>query len=127
MTHDIIPGKICETHRFAAFLLISCSLPPLPSQFLSLNPSFITFIFLCFSSLAYHALILFFMLINRIFNSDPSFPLSVIFFLHPSFFYTCCQISPSTLGKLHFSDYTPIKGPVGILSACCILSLETEK
>lgn len=67
------------------------------------------------------------MLINMIFNPNPSSPLSLIFFLHPSFFYTCCQISPSTLGELYFTDYTPIKAALGILSARCILYLETEK
>lgn len=59
------------------------------------------------------------------FPPTPFFRLTVILSSHPSF-YSCCQISPSTPGKLHFSDYTPIKGPVGTLFACCILSLETE-
>lgn len=41
--------------------------------------------------------------------------------------YSCCQISLSTQGKLHISDYTPIKGPIGTQFACCSSSLETEK
>lgn len=101
----------------------------LPSRFLSLNPTSLHFVFVCFSSLALPLCshLVFLCLSTWFFSSNPFFPLTVILSSHPSFFYSCCQISLSTLGKLHFSDYTPIKDPVGTLFACCILSLETEK
>lgn len=67
------------------------------------------------------------------------FPCSSIWFLLPapffltvilsssSSFFSSCQIFLSTLGKLHFLDYTPIKGPIGTLLACYSSFLETEK
>ena len=101
----------------------------LSARILSPNPTFFTFVFLCFSPQPCHqALVLFLYAHPHNFSSQPPFsPLTVILSSHPSFFYSCCQISLSTLGKLHFSDYTPIKGPIGTQFACCSLSLETEK
>lgn len=99
-----------------------------PLQFLSLNATYFTFVFCASLPLpCHHALILIFLCSSTpFFSSNPLF-LKVILSSRPSFFYSCCQISLSTPGKLHFSDYTPIKGPIGTLFACCILSLETEK
>lgn len=75
----------------------------------------------------HHALILLFYAHLPDSFIQPPFFLTVILSSRPSSFYSCCQISLSTPGKLHFSDYTPIKGPVGTLFACCSSSLETGK
>lgn len=127
MAHDIMLGKYVKftvTHQFACVFLLFhlthfpftisvteshtclCVSPPLPCHHTHL-------ISLCSST--------------RLLQPTPRFSLTVILSSHPSFFYSCCQISPSTPGKLHFSDYTPIKGPVSALFACCSSSLETEK
>lgn len=127
VTHDIILRKYVKlTARL--FLILCLSPTYFPLTISVTEPTFFTFVFVFFFPCPATMLSsYFFMLIHKISSSsNPLFSFTVILSSHPSF-YSCCQISLSTLGKLHFSDYTPIKGPVGTLFACCISSLETEK
>lgn len=99
-----------------------------PSWFLSLHSYYVIHLsFLCFS-FPCPAIMLssYFLSSSMRFLRPTPFFLIVILSPCPSL-YSCCQISLSTQGKLHFSDYTPIKGPIGTQFACCSSSLETEK
>lgn len=127
VTCDIILGKICEVHCFAAFSAhLALTLCPPPLTISVTESHFFTFVFLFLFPCPATMLASHFFYVHPLdfFFRTPFFPCSNP--LLPSLLLLLCQISLSTLSKLHFSDYTPIKGPVGTLFACCILSLETE-